>query len=63
MESVKTWVEGLNKDENKPVAFFKPGQEDIEKGLDKDDFVLIMTEAQSKMLKKFNCDCICIDDI
>lgn len=48
MESVKIWVEEQNKDENKPVAFFKPlGQEDIQKGLGKDDFVLIiMTDAK-----------------
>lgn len=34
MENVKIWVEGLNKDENKPIAFFKPlGQEEgLKKG-------------------------------
>lgn len=63
MESVKIWIEELNADKNKPVAFFKPlGQEDIEKSLGKGDFVVvIMTDAQSELLKKFRNDCICID--
>lgn len=42
MERIKIWVGGFNKDENKPIAFFKPlGREDMEKRLGKDDFMLI----------------------
>lgn len=63
VESVRIWVSELNDEESKPFAFFKGlGQENVEKGLEKNDYILIiMTDAQSEILKKFGGDCICVD--
>ena len=67
--SVLSWVTEMNTLEHSPVLFFKPqGEENkmrLEMGMDnhsKDDFVLIVqTESQKDMLRKFGSLALCID--
>ena len=67
--SVLSWVTEMNTLEHSPVLFFKPqGEENkmrLEMGMDnhsKDDFVLIVqTESQKDMLRKFGSLVLCID--
>ncbi|XP_022172436.1 uncharacterized protein LOC111035218 [Myzus persicae] len=61
--SVYLWVEQIKeKSETNPVLYFKHQGEDSTTHLTRDDFCLIlMTEYQAEMLKKFGCDKICVD--
>ncbi|GFR16186.1 uncharacterized protein TNCT_314901 [Trichonephila clavata] len=64
--SVDMWVREMQNSENPCILFYKTqGSSCIQHPfLKENDFVLIiMTEAQGEILKKFNSDCVCIDGV
>lgn len=61
--SVESWINSM-RDKGNAILFYKPQGNISEEWplLEEKDFVLIiMTEAQSEMLRKYGSDCICID--
>ncbi|GFS36675.1 uncharacterized protein NPIL_228381 [Nephila pilipes] len=62
--SVDMWVREMQNSENPCILFYKTQGSTCTQYsfLKENDFVLIiMTEAQGEILKKFNSDCICMD--